>query len=97
MRGLLGTGNLREDQGLWILPGNSIHTFFMNYAIDCVFLDRQRAVRSIHSNVHPWRIVWPQWRALSVIEMKAGRAKELNIHVGDQLRMQAGDAGHAGP
>lgn len=87
LKGLLGTRSLGEDQGLWIARCNSIHTFFMNYAIDCVFLDSKYQVRSIVENVRPGRVVWPQRGAKSVVEMPAFRARALNIQKGDQLHV----------
>ena len=87
LKGLLGTRSLGEDQGLWISRCNSIHTFFMNYAIDCVFLDSKFQVQSIVENVRPGRVVWPQRGAKSVVEMPANRARALNIKEGDQLHV----------
>lgn len=87
LKGLLGTASLAENQGLWIHRCNSIHTFFMNYAIDCVFLDRNLVVRSIKSDVKPWKMIWPQWKATTVVEMKSGQAVQLNLKLGDQLHV----------
>lgn len=89
MKGLLGTSSLGENQGLWIHRCNSVHTFFMNYAIDIVFLDRHLKVRAVKANVQPGRVVWPNWYSTSVVEMKAGRAAELNLKPGDQLHVGA--------
>lgn len=85
MKGLLGTKSLDPDQGLWIKPCNSVHTFFMNYAIDCVFLDSSMKVCSVVQNVRPGKMVFPQWGAQSVIEMPSGRSQQLAIRKGDQL------------
>lgn len=85
MKGLLGTASLDPDQGLWIKPCNSVHTFFMNYAIDCVFLDSSMTVCSVIEDLRPGKMVFPQWGASSVIEMKSGRSRQLAIRKGDQL------------
>lgn len=85
LKGLLGTTSLGATQGLWIHSCNSIHTYFMKYTIDCVFLDSRLKVHSIVSNVRPGRVVWPQWGAVSVIEMKDGQANVLGIKIGDEL------------
>lgn len=87
MKGLLGTSGLTSEEGLWIHACNSVHTFFMKYAIDCVFLDKNMKVKSIVREVKPGRIVLPRWGAISVVEMAAGRAHELNVKVGDQLNV----------
>ncbi|MFN7728283.1 MAG: DUF192 domain-containing protein [Bdellovibrio sp.] len=87
LKGLLGTKDLGEQQGLWIHACNSIHTFFMGYAIDCVFLDSKLKVKALVEDVRPGRVVWPQWGATSVVEMKSGRIKSLGVKVGDQLNV----------
>lgn len=90
MRGLLGTRELPAGEALWIHQCNSIHTFFMKYAIDCVFLDRNMVVKSIKSDVRPGRIVWPQWGATTVVEMKSGVAVEkLGLQKGEKLHVGA--------
>lgn len=86
-KGLLGHAKLRSNEMLWILRCNSIHTFFMRFAIDCVFLNKQMLVCSIKSNVPPWRLIVPIFKASSVIEMEAGKAHELKIELGDQLHV----------
>lgn len=86
-KGLLGRRSLGPEQALWIRRCNSIHTFFMNFAIDCVFLDKQMRVKAIHPEVKAFRLVWPIWGASSVIEFPAGRAKELGIELGEELHV----------
>ncbi len=84
-KGLLGRVSLDENQGLWIHHCNSIHTYFMKFPIDCVFVDKGLKVKAVYANVTPWRLVLPVWGARSVFEMKAGSAEKNNIKVGDQL------------
>lgn len=86
-KGLLGRSSLDADHALWIHDCNSIHTFFMKFAIDCVFVDKSLKVKAIYENVQPWRLVLPIWGARSVVEMAAGSARRLNVNVGDQLNV----------
>jgi uncharacterized membrane protein (UPF0127 family) len=86
-KGLLGRSHLGEDQALWIHRCNSIHTMFMAFAIDCVFVDRQLRVKSIRENVVPWRLIPPVWGASSVFEMPAGAVKRLGLQVGEELHV----------
>lgn len=86
-KGLMGVKALGPEEALLIPRCNSIHTFFMNFTIDCVFLDKNKRVKMIHSQVKPFRLVWPVWGARSVIEFPAGRAQELNIELGDELHV----------
>lgn len=88
-RGLLGRASLGPEQGLWIRPCNNIHTWFMKFPIDCVFVDRGLTVRSLREHVQPWRMVMPQWKAHSVIEMPAGSISRLGIRVGEVLDVGA--------
>lgn len=87
MVGLLGTKNLDDQQGMWIHPCNSIHTFFMKFAIDCVFLDSKMKIKKIVSDIAPGRLIAPCWGAKSVVELKAGMARQKELKVGDQLHV----------
>ncbi len=73
--GLLGQARLKEGEGLWIAPCSAIHTFGMRYAIDVVFVDANHRVLRIAGNIKPGRIVWC-WKAVAVIEMAAGQARQ---------------------
>ncbi len=84
-KGLLGRGELKDTQGLWINPCNNIHTFFMKFKIDCLFLDEKLVIQKITSNMKPFRVAGPVWKARSVIELKAGTVDSAKLSVGDQL------------
>ncbi len=83
--GLIKYPSLGEDQALWITRANSIHTFFMRFAIDCVFVDSKGQVKKIYHHVQPWRCTMPVWGARDVIEMAAGQARRKEIAEGDIL------------
>jgi len=83
--GLLGRQGLEANQALWIKPCNNIHTFFMKFAIDCIFVDRNLEIKRIAKSVKPFRFVGPYWKAHSVIEASAGFADKKNLQIGDQL------------
>lgn len=55
-KGLLGRARLAPGEGLWILPCEAVHTFFMQFPIDLVYLDRKNRIRKIRSAVPPWRL-----------------------------------------
>lgn len=71
VKGLLGRDSLGAGEGLWIKPCEAIHTFFMRFAIDLVYLDRKNVVRKVRSNVGPWRIS-ACFTAHSVLELPVG-------------------------
>lgn len=71
-KGLIGTRYLERGEGLIILRCNSIHTFFMSFPIDAVFLDRNDKVVKIVRNIRPWRLfVWGGFRAVKVLEVQS--------------------------
>jgi hypothetical protein len=88
-KGLLGTKSLGPEEALLIPRCNAIHTFFMKFTIDCVFIDKNNRIKAIYPEVKPFRMVWPVWGAISVIEFPAGRAKELSLEVGELLHVGA--------
>lgn len=68
-RGLIGRPKPPAGEGLLILRCNAIHTFFMSYPIDAVFLDRDDRVVKEVRGIRPWRMfVWGGWRAVKVVE-----------------------------
>ena len=55
-KGLLGRDGLGGGEGLWIVPCESVHTFFMRFPIDLVYLDRKNVVKKVRSAVGAWRL-----------------------------------------
>jgi uncharacterized protein len=86
LRGLLGRPPLNVGEGLLLRPSGSIHTCFMGFAIDAVFLDRDSRVLHIAREVKPWRTAAAR-RARSVLELRAGEAAERGVEVGDVLEL----------
>ncbi len=88
MRGLLGRRTLEEGEGMFFPDCRMIHTFFMQMAIDVVFLDADGRVLDIVSNLAPWRIAFcrkPGGR--HTLELAAGGAERQNIKIGDKLHL----------
>jgi uncharacterized membrane protein (UPF0127 family) len=84
MRGLLGKPGLDSGEGLLIRPAPSIHTFFMRFPIDVVFLSRQGEVLKVAERVPPWRARSCR-HSYAVLELAAGEAGRRGIAVGDRL------------
>jgi uncharacterized membrane protein (UPF0127 family) len=86
MKGLLGRRALHANEGMLIRPAPSIHTFFMRFPIDVVFLSRDGEVLKVAREVKPWRTRSCR-RASSVLELAAGEAALQGIAVGDTLHV----------
>src|ERR687897_3899365 len=71
MRGLLGRNELRPGEGLLLRPASSVHTFFMRFPIDAVFLDGDLRVLAVRPEVPPWRTAGHRG-ARAVLELPAG-------------------------
>ena len=83
-RGLLGRDGLAEGHALILAPCNSIHTFFMRFAIDVAFVDRDGRVLRTKTSVRPWRLAFTL-RAFAVVELAAGELIRAGIQRGDRL------------
>jgi uncharacterized protein len=83
-RGLMGVAELPPGTGL-LLPGtSSVHTHFMRFPIDVVFLDSERRVVSIVPALRPWRFAKAK-SADSVLELAAGECERLGLAEGAVL------------
>ena len=90
-RGLLGRTALEAGEGLWIVPCPMIHTLFMRFPIDAVFLDRDLRVVRVLENLRPWRLSPWVFRAHSVLELAGGSAGR-GVQVGEQLEFRRAES-----
>jgi uncharacterized protein len=90
--GLLKHSKLEEGTGLWIVPCEAVHTFFMKFALDLIYLDRKHCVRAIARGVAPWRfsMCLP---AHSILELPTGTIDRTGTQKGDQLILTPIDTG----
>ena len=86
--GLLRHKKLDAGDGLWITPCESVHTFFMKFAIDLVYLDKKKRVRKVRHAVGPWRLS-ACLTAHSVLELPAGTAEATATAKGDEIEISA--------
>ena len=82
--GLLKHERLNPGEGLWIVPCESVHTFFMKFPIDLVYLDKLKKVRKIRHRMVPWRLS-ACLSAHSILELPAGTLEQTGTKVGDEL------------
>jgi uncharacterized membrane protein (UPF0127 family) len=88
LKGLLGRDGLAQGEGLLLRPASSIHTFFMRFPIDVVFLDRALVVLGSEDGIEPWRAT-AQRGAHAVLARPAGDSYRRGLHVGDRLTLPA--------
>jgi uncharacterized membrane protein (UPF0127 family) len=84
LRGLLGRSGLSSGEGLLLRPAASIHTAFMRFTIDVVFLDRDLRVLKVAPEVVPWRTAGCRG-ARAVLELPAGEASLRGLREGVSL------------
>lgn len=84
MRGLIGRARLARGRGMLIRPTWFVHTAFMRFPVDVIFLDRDLTVLAVREWVQPWRTAG-HLRAHSVLKLAAGESQALGLRVGDQL------------
>lgn len=87
--GLMFRRRLDPGQGMWIVPCNGIHMFFMNFPLDLVFLDRQDRVVRVYERFGRWRVIPIVWGANSVLELPAGALAGLALEKGEPLTIEA--------
>jgi len=83
-KGLLGRERLAPGEGLWIRSCEVVHTFWMRFPIDLVYLDRKKRIRKLSSDVRPWRLSGCLW-AHSVLELPPGTIRSTQTQNGDRL------------
>ncbi len=94
MRGLMGRRGLPAGEGLLISPAPAIHTAFMRFPIDALFLDRNLRVLEIVERLRPWRVASKRG-ARAVLELSAGECARRGVEVGDRLELRDHDAAPA--
>jgi uncharacterized protein len=92
MRGSLGRTQLNSDEGMLfeaepLLPLMWMHTFFMTFPIDLVFIGRGDVVLKIQGSLKPWRLSAIVLGARKAIELSAGAAIKAQTAVGDVISL----------
>jgi uncharacterized protein len=85
LKGLMFTKELPVQDALHIIPCNEIHTFFMNYSIDVLYLDKDMNIVHIDEDMVPGKIGKMIKNAISVIELPGGRIKAAGLKPGQAV------------
>jgi uncharacterized membrane protein (UPF0127 family) len=84
LKGLLGRSELPRGEGLLLRPASAVHTWFMRFPIDAVFVDRDLVVVDVAAELRPWRAAGRRG-ARAVLELPAGESERRGIRPGDAL------------
>jgi len=84
-RGLMAVAQLPRGSGLLLPQTSSVHTHFMRFPIDVVFLDSESRIVSVVAALRPWRLAAAK-SAVSVLELAGGECERLGLAEGDVLR-----------
>lgn len=84
LRGLLGRSGLPEGQGMLFRGESSIHSAFMRFRFDAVFMDRELRVVGLAEHIPPWRVRAARG-ARNILELGAGEISRTGLAIGDQL------------
>jgi uncharacterized protein len=89
-KGLLGRKGLEPGGGMWIVPCEAVHTFFMQFPLDLIYLDRKHCVRKVRRHVPPWRVSFCL-TAHSILELPSGAIGESQTQIGDSVEIVPAD------
>ena len=87
-QGLLGRDSLAPGEGIILDPCRLIHTFFMRFPVDVVFVDRRQRVTRVARDVRPFRFAWGGWSARVTLELPAGTLGQTPVTPGTSLRLE---------
>jgi len=87
LKGLLGYKSINKNQALILRPANSIHTFFMRFPIDVLFVGSNNIVVKTVSNMQPFRATGIYFESIFVIELCAGVINATQTTKGDYLQI----------
>lgn len=85
VKGLLGRECLEDGQGLLFKNCSSLHTFFMQFPIDILYIDKRGKVLKAAPSVRPFKLVAAPFKAHYALELPVGAIKDSATRVGDHL------------
>ena len=85
LRGLIGRPRLVDGEGLLILPCTGVHTHFMRYPIDVLYVNPNGEIIAMDQAMAPWRFGRIHSRARFVVEIPAGTVASTGTQIGDRL------------
>lgn len=90
LKGLIGRARLGQDEGLWMARCRAIHTFWMRFPIDVVFLDEELVVKKVVKSLQPYHPFIFCRSAKGVLELHEGTIEKASIGIGDTIEIKQG-------
>jgi uncharacterized membrane protein (UPF0127 family) len=87
LKGLLGRKAFIKGEALIITPCNSIHTFFMRFPIDVLFVDKNNKIVKVLAQLSPFRFSKLYWKSKTVVELPSGKINSTQTQYGDSLQL----------
>lgn len=87
-KGLLGRKTFGQGKALVLWPCDSIHTFFMQFTIDVIFVDKENKIIGVYKNLKPFRITRIYFKAKYAIELPAGTITATSTEIGNKIQFQ---------
>jgi len=88
VKGLLGRTGLEPGDGLLITPCSSIHSMWMRFRFDAVFISREGEVVHLMEDMAPWKMSPMVWKAKSVLVLPSGTVARTGTRTGDRLEIE---------
>lgn len=108
-KGLLGESSVSSSEALWIKPCSSIHTCFMKFPIDVIFVNKKLEIQCYYENIQPWKILTVFSKVLNPLLwifypptynirllFKSYSVFEFKAHTLSQYQLNTGDILHVG-
>ena len=88
IKGLLGRDDFKQGEALIIMPCKSIHTFFMPFPIDVLFVNKQNQILKAIPSLRPGRLTYIYFNAAFVIELPSGTIQASRTSQGDTISIE---------
>lgn len=85
LKGLMFTSELSPQSSLYIYPCSGVHTYFMNYSIDVLYLDKDNIIIAVDEDMKPGRLGKYHKNAVAAVELPSGRIRETRTKVGHAI------------
>lgn len=88
LKGLMFTAKLPEGNALYLSPCRTIHTFFMRYPIDVVYLDEKQKIIAVDFELKPNKLGSILWNVKDIVELPSGTIKKKKLEIGQVLKLK---------